>query len=115
MAKSKHKDKALVNIKTGEHSTLTLVDVVSASFDLTGWDVSSPVTDDLQKGEWNAHRSKSGDQKTELRLLLTCTTPPSVILIDPPDTGTLTITLTKPMTTATTTQTDVDYVNEAPP
>jgi hypothetical protein len=111
-----HKDKPLVHIKMNARSTLTIVGI---SGNLTGFKVKGDVKDNspVIKGEWNGKRSATGDQATELRLMLKCKKVPKErkkdIEADPPD-GVLTITLEKGGVEKTVTQ-PVDYATDDEP
>jgi hypothetical protein len=107
-----HKDKALVNAKKGEHSTLTIVDV---GFKMKGYKVKDgKIFDKTNMGVWKAKRVNDSDD--ELRLLLTCDTEPKRGG-KRADGGDLTITLTMgPGTDMDVTPApQVDYTTETPP
>jgi len=117
-----HKDKPLVNIKEGTHSSITLINVKLkdlGTVDLTGWKVKGPITDKSSTpGKWNGVRSATGDQKNELRLILTCTKKPVRIekKEDRADSGDLTITLTDgAMTKVVDPAPKADYADDTEP
>jgi hypothetical protein len=113
-----HKDRPLINAKKNMHSTLSLVNLGIGN--LTGWKVKgNQITDDsdMVQGVWDAKRSVTGNQSTELRLLLKCKTAPQTrkkVAVDPP-TGTVTITLENPPAKDQTVTQQVDYANDDQP
>jgi hypothetical protein len=104
------KCKPLVNTKKNSHSNLTL-----EGMDFTGWAVD-PIATDNHHGEWTAKAAnKQADITKELRLVLKCkTVPQDVRDADPPDAGTLTITLTKTGQPDQKPAVPVDYVSDDP-
>jgi hypothetical protein len=114
-----HKDRPLVNAQKNMHSTLTLINV---GFDLDGYKVKGDIKDTtstMTKGVWKGSRSKTGDQKKELRLLLKCTMAPQnrsadPKRVDPPD-GTIMITLEKTSAPDQTVTQTVDFATDTEP